>query len=73
MGRTWIKLLLLLAALLVPSYSISACKTDCRDQYDSEREDCLSQYEDPDEADDLQACLQDAKAAYEDCIEECES
>jgi hypothetical protein len=66
-------LLFLLAALLLPSVSIGGCKTDCRDEYESARDDCLHTYDDPDEAEDLQACLEDAKSSYEDCTEECES
>jgi hypothetical protein len=73
MYRKHVGLLLLVTVLLLPRYSISACKTDCRDEYQSAKEDCTLTYDDPDDADDLQMCLQDAKAAYEDCIEECES
>ena len=54
-------------------HSISGCKTDCRDEYESERDSCMLLYDDPDDADDLQMCLQEAKSTYDDCVEECES
>lgn len=50
----------------------AGCKSDCRDEYQSEIESCHSLHDDPDEADDLQVCLQDAKDQYDSCIEECE-
>jgi hypothetical protein len=51
----------------------AGCKSDCRDDYDSEVDSCHQRYDDPDDADDLQRCLRDAKDAYESCIEECDS
>jgi hypothetical protein len=51
----------------------AGCKTDCRDEYDSEVESCKSTYDDPDDADELQQCIQNAKDEYESCIEECDS
>jgi hypothetical protein len=30
-------------------------------------------YDDPDEADELQQCIQDAKDEYQSCVEECTS
>ena len=49
----------------------AGCKSDCRDEYDSEIESCKSQYDDPDDADELRQCIQNAKDEYESCIEEC--
>ena len=51
----------------------AGCKSDCRDEYDSEVESCKLMYDDPDDADDLQTCIQDARDEYESCIEECEN
>ena len=73
MNRKRFCLVLLLAALLLPGFSMGGCKSDCRDEYESERDHCLLMYDDPDDADDLQACIENAKSTYEDCIEECES
>ena len=73
MNRKRFGLVLLVAVLLLPRLSISACKTDCRDEYESARDDCMLTYDDPDDSDDLHLCLEDAKSAYRDCIEECES
>lgn len=63
----------LFAALAVgmPVLVYAACKSDCRDEYESAREDCVLLHEGPDEADDLQMCLQEAKDDYDECISEC--
>jgi hypothetical protein len=64
-------LLLFLLILAQPSYA--GCKSDCIDEYQSEKEDCNNLYDEPDDADDLKICLDDAKDAYDDCIEECKN
>jgi hypothetical protein len=51
----------------------AGCMSDCRDQYTSALEDCHSEYDGPDDADDLQLCIQDAKAEYESCVDDCQS
>ena len=68
-----IKRLLLLLTLYTASAAMiwAGCKSDCRDEYQSEIESCHLLYDDPDDADDLQICVQDAKDQYNDCIEEC--
>jgi hypothetical protein len=35
--------------------------SDCKDEYDAEVESCKSQYDDQEDADDLQQCIQNAK------------
>jgi hypothetical protein len=45
--------------------------SDCRDDFDSEVASCRSLYDEPDDADDLQQCIQDAQDEYQSCIEEC--
>jgi hypothetical protein len=51
----------------------AGCISDCKDEYDSEVESCKLMYEDPDEADDLQQCIQNAKEEYQLCVEQCTS
>jgi hypothetical protein len=58
------------ALVSVSGLAFAACKSDCRAEYDSAREDCNSSYED---ADDLQSCLEDAQSDYENCTGECDS
>lgn len=65
-------LFLLLCALSLAAPSYAGCKSDCADEYQSAREDCNNQYDDPDDADELQACLDDAKTTYDECVENCE-
>jgi len=48
------------------------CKSECRDEYESAVKSCKEQYNDPDDADDLQMCLDDATSEYDSCIAECE-
>ena len=48
--------------------------SDCQSEYESEIERCkLLHGDDPDEAEDLQSCIENAKDEYESCQEECES
>jgi len=47
--------------------------SDCREEFESEIQSCHVTYDDPDDADDLMLCIQNAKDEYEDCIEECRS
>ena len=51
----------------------AGCKSDCRDEYQSEIESCHLLHDEPDEAEDLQICLRDAKDEYEECLEECDN
>lgn len=51
----------------------AGCVADCRDEFDSAVQHCKLMWDDPDESDDLEMCLQDAKSQYQDCIEECKS
>ena len=60
-------------ALLATSTISAGCKTDCEDEYESAREDCNLLHDDPDDADWLQMCLEEAQSEYEDCINECDS
>jgi hypothetical protein len=53
--------------------TFAGCKSDCADEYQSAKEDCNNRYDEPDDADDLTACLNDAKTAYDDCMDECDN
>ena len=52
---------------------LAGCKSDCRDEYESEVESCNRRYDDPDDADALRRCIQNAKDEYESCVDECDS
>ncbi len=54
------------------SPSWAGCKSDCQEDYQSEVESCKTNYEDPEDADELQMCMDDAKSEYQSCIVECE-
>ena len=62
-----------LSLVFVSGMVFAACKSDCRDNYDEARDQCTRTYADADDADALKQCIDDAKAEYENCIEECES
>lgn len=51
----------------------AGCISDCREEYDSEVDSCRSQYDEPDDADDLRQCIDNAKDEYDDCVRECKS
>jgi hypothetical protein len=63
--------LILLAASSVMVWG--GCISNCKDDYDSEVESCKLMHEDPDEADDLQLCIESARDEYQSCTEECTS
>jgi len=49
------------------------CKADCQTEYQSDVRSCKANYDDPDDADDLKTCMDDARKEYESCLEECET
>jgi hypothetical protein len=63
----------LLIILYIPNKAVAGCKSDCRDEYESEVDSCKMLYDDPDDADMLQMCIDNAKSEYESCIDECEN
>jgi len=53
--------------------SIAGCKSDCQSDYESAVESCKQQYDEPDDAQSLQACMDEAQNDYASCINECDS
>ena len=49
----------------------AGCISDCKDDDDSEVQSCKERYDDPDDAEHLQQCIQNAKDEYQSCIDEC--
>ncbi|MGO9139675.1 MAG: hypothetical protein ACLP9S_15585 [Syntrophales bacterium] len=66
-----ILMILVLTISIAPTKIWADCKSDCRDEYRSAIEACQSQYDDPDDADTLISCIDDAEDGYEYCIEDC--
>jgi len=68
------KFLMILAMFILMSVSPTwaGCKSDCQDDYQSEVQSCRTNYDDPDDADELQICIDNAKSEYESCINDCE-
>jgi hypothetical protein len=75
MTRKWIIFLLIFVLIIVgfSLRSIAGCKSDCQDEYESAVESCKEQYDDPDDADMLKVCIDNAKSEYDPCIDECEN
>ncbi len=59
-------------AILAPVVH-AGCKSDCADEYRAAKDDCLALHDDPDEADELRLCLDNAYSDYEDCMNQCDS
>ncbi len=53
--------------------SIAGCKSDCQETYESEVEVCKGAYDDPGDAGELQACIDEAINQFQSCMNECES
>jgi hypothetical protein len=68
------KLLMILTMLMLISASPAwaDCKSDCQNDYQSEVESCRANYDDPDDADELQICIDNVRSGYESCINDCE-
>jgi hypothetical protein len=69
-----VKFLMILAMLILISASPAwaGCKSDCQDDYQSEVESCRTNYDDPDDADELKICMDNAKSEYDSCVNDCE-
>jgi len=59
--------------LLYGGQARADCKADCQSEYQSEINSCKALFSDPDDADDLKTCMDDAKKEYDSCLEECET
>ena len=63
----------LVLLLIFVKDALAGCKTDCKDEYESEVEDCHLIFYDSDSHEELLSCIEDAKSELEDCKYECES
>ena len=59
--------------LIFGGHAWADCKSDCQNDYQSEINSCKDQFSEPDDADDLAECMDDAKKGYESCLEDCET
>jgi hypothetical protein len=66
-----IGILVLLAGPQAVRPAAAGCTSDCRVEYDSEIDSCRLLYSEPDEADDLRMCIDNAKSEYDSCVYEC--
>jgi len=66
--RSTLSLILLIASSLLGG---AGCVSDCKDDYESAVAHCKLMYDDPDDADELEQCIQSAKNDYAFCIDEC--
>ena len=74
MRKKWI-IVVFIFVLIIFGFSlrsVAGCKSDCREEYESEVESCEDQYDDPGDAGMLQKCIDDARREYQSCIDECE-
>jgi uncharacterized membrane protein len=75
MSKKWIVVVLvfMLICFGFSIQSIADCKSDCEEEYASAVESCKTLYDDPDDANELQTCMENAKSEYDSCIDECEN
>ena len=62
-----------LVGLLLSVPAVAGCISDCTEEYQSAIEECHVLYDDPDDADELKNCNDEAKDAYDECEEHCKS
>ena len=65
-------MVILLCGLLWGPRAWAGCRSDCQEDYNSEVNSCREQFNDPDDADDLKVCLDNALSEYNTCFNECE-
>jgi len=63
---------ILLCGFLLGPRAWAGCKSDCQEDYNSEVNSCKEQLNDPDDADELKICLDNALSEYNACVKECE-
>jgi len=66
-------LLLLLVGGLYALPIHAGCISDCKDEYESDVEDCSLTNDEPEDAATHKMCLDEAQADYRDCVKECQS
>ncbi len=64
---------ILLCGLLWGARAWADCRSDCQEDYNSEVSSCREQFDDPDDADELKICLDNALSEYNTCVNECEN
>ncbi len=64
---------ILLCGLLSGPRAWADCRSDCQEDYNSEVNSCREQFDDPDDADELKMCLNNALSEYNTCVNECEA
>ncbi len=73
--RNLLIVFVLVALILVPASvekAVAACGEDCDSDYQSATENCQLMYGDnPEEAEDLSMCVQNARDEYRSCVENC--
>jgi hypothetical protein len=57
-------ILIILLLLVLSSNTWAGCKSDCKDEYESEVKFCKSSHDDPDDSDRLTKCLENAKDKF---------
>lgn len=67
------KVIIVLTCFSLSTVAIrGGCKSDCRDEFDSQVDSCKLLHDGHEEADDLMLCIQEAKDEFDDCIQECD-
>jgi hypothetical protein len=64
-------ILLTFVVLFCASNAGADCKTDCEQEFKTATQECKTTYNDPDSADQLQECLDQARTDYDSCLDEC--
>ncbi|MGB8684434.1 MAG: hypothetical protein WCD12_16225 [Candidatus Binatus sp.] len=71
------KLLVMISITIIVAFGLpnklnAACGEDCDSAYQSDVQSCHIMYgDDPEDADELSTCIQDARDDYRSCVEDC--
>jgi hypothetical protein len=64
-------IVLVFVILFCASNAGADCKERCEQDYNTAQEECNTTFSATNDADQLQNCIDQAKADYESCLEEC--
>lgn len=63
--------IIIATSMFIAATAYAGCKSDCRDEYESEISTCQIMHDGPDDADDLVSCIESARSDYESCVDDC--
>ena len=65
--------LIIATSMFIAATAYAGCKSDCRDEYESDVRLCHLLHDDPDDSGSLTSCIESAKSDYDSCVDDCDN